>query len=111
MARCVILGAEDALESYLSERRPLGKLTEAGEDGSLPLKRVADKARRELERSVILKALETYNWNRRKTAEALRISYRTLLYKVREAGLASMRERKKFDLESDGAATSGASLR
>jgi two-component system, NtrC family, response regulator AtoC len=112
MARCVILGAEDALESYLSERRPPGsKLTETGEDGSLPLKRVADKARRELERSVILKTLETYNWNRRKTAEALRISYRTLLYKVREAGFPSMRERKKFDLESDGAPISGASFR
>jgi DNA-binding NtrC family response regulator len=41
-----------------------------------------------MERKVILQALREHHWNRRKTAEALQISYRSLIYKIREAGLA-----------------------
>ena len=96
MARYVILGAEDTLETYLPEKQPSALSMGAEADGSIPLKRIAEKARRELERDVILKTLEIHNWNRRKTAEALKISYRTLLYKVREAGLLSMRQQRKF---------------
>jgi two-component system, NtrC family, response regulator AtoC len=38
---------------------------------------------------VIMEALRTNQWNRRKTAEALKISYRALIYKIRDAGLTS----------------------
>jgi len=105
----VIFGAEENLESYLREERARDVVPEAEKGGPTPLRRVAAQARRELEREVILKTLKTYNWNRRKTAEALRISYRTLLYKVREAGLQSMRQRKEFYLKNDPATASGAS--
>lgn len=109
MARCVILGAEDALEAYLREPRPRAISADAEENGPVPFKRIAEKARRELEQDVILRTLERYNWNRRKTAEALKISYRTLLYKVREAGLPSMRERKGFNLQGGPVTAAGAS--
>ena len=109
MARCVILGAEDALEAYLREPRPRAISMDADENGPVPFKRIAEKARRELEQNVILRALEIHNWNRRKTAEALKISYRTLLYKLREAGLLSMRERKGFNLQDSPVTTVGAS--
>ncbi|HMF89297.1 MAG TPA: helix-turn-helix domain-containing protein, partial [Candidatus Angelobacter sp.] len=35
--------------------------------------------------------LQTHNWNRRRTAEVLKISYRALLYKIRDAGLSEGR--------------------
>jgi two-component system, NtrC family, response regulator AtoC len=56
------------------------------------LKRLAKDAIRELEKSVILETLHANHWNRRKTAQALKISYRALIYKIRDAGLATRRE-------------------
>jgi two-component system response regulator AtoC len=55
------------------------------------LRNIAKEAIRELERNVILEALRTNQWNRRKTAQALKISYRALIYKIRDAGLVSRR--------------------
>lgn len=103
MARCVVLGVDEALRTFLGEQQPQPPFAHSEEATPVPLKHIADNARRELERNVILKALESHNWNRRKTAETLKISYRTLLYKVREAGIPPMRERKNFFLK-DGAA-------
>jgi two-component system response regulator AtoC len=57
------------------------------EHESIPLKRIAKEAIREMERKVILEALRDNQWNRRKTAKALKISYRTLIYKIRDSGL------------------------
>ncbi|SRR5713101_554604 len=103
MARCVVLGVDEALQAYLGEQQPQRYSAYGEETTPVPLKHIADKARRELERNVILKALVSHNWNRRKTAETLKISYRTLLYKVREAGIPPMRERKSLFLKSDSA--------
>jgi two-component system response regulator AtoC len=46
---------------------------------------------RELERKIILKVLQHHHWNRKQAARALNISYRALLYKIRDAGLPSNR--------------------
>ena len=46
---------------------------------------------RELERKVILKVLQQHHWNRKQAARTLGISYRALLYKIRDAGLPSNR--------------------
>jgi len=95
IARCVILGCEEALEGYHKEsNRPL-VAEKAGKEACIPLKRITDKVRRDLEREVILKTLVSHNWNRRKTAQAMQISYRTLLYKVRAAGLLPKRSLRK----------------
>lgn len=56
---------------------------------SVRLKDVIRQMVRELERNVILEALQANGWNRRKTARNLRISYRTLLCKIRQTALAS----------------------
>lgn len=93
IARYVILGCEEALETYRQESDRQFSGGEAKNRGCIPLKSVADKVRRELEREVILKTLVSHNWNRRRAAEAMKISYRTLLYKVREAGLLPKRSR------------------
>jgi DNA-binding NtrC family response regulator len=51
------------------------------------LKQIAKEAVRERENRFILEALQANQWNRRRTAEALKISYRALIYKIRDAGL------------------------
>lgn len=40
-------------------------------------------AAREAESQIIREALEQHQWNRRRTAEALKISYRSLMYKMK----------------------------
>jgi two-component system response regulator AtoC len=51
------------------------------------LKGLSRQARRELERRLIEGALQSANWNRKAAARMLNISYRSLFYKIRAAGL------------------------
>ncbi len=53
----------------------------------LSLKEISRRAVLEAEREVICRALEQCRWNRVKTAKMLRISYRALLYKIKDMGL------------------------
>jgi two-component system, NtrC family, response regulator AtoC len=55
----------------------------------ISLKQVTKKATHELERQIILKVLKANNWNRQKTAKWLKISYRSLLYKLNDVGAAN----------------------
>ncbi|MGH7397492.1 MAG: sigma-54-dependent transcriptional regulator, partial [Candidatus Rokuibacteriota bacterium] len=52
---------------------------------TLPLKDIARKAAQVAEREVILHALEQTQWNRVRAAKILEISYRALLYKIKDA--------------------------
>jgi two-component system response regulator AtoC len=54
---------------------------------SFSLKEISRRAVREAEREVICRALEQCRWNRVKTAKLLNISYRALLYKIKDMGL------------------------
>jgi two-component system response regulator AtoC len=56
------------------------------------LKDVAREAARVAEREVIAKALEQTGWNRVRAAQLLRISYRALLYKMKDSGLSQRPE-------------------
>jgi DNA-binding NtrC family response regulator len=67
--------------------------TEIVSGGSIFLKRVTRDAVQVLEREIILKALQAHHWNRKRAAKALNISYRALLYKIRQADLPSARVR------------------
>jgi transcriptional regulator with GAF, ATPase, and Fis domain len=49
------------------------------------LKDIARQAAREAERELILRTLQQTRWNRREAAEILGISYKALLYKIKEA--------------------------
>ena len=53
----------------------------------LSLKEISRRAVLEAEREVICRALEQCRWNRVKTAKMLKISYRALLYKIKDMGL------------------------
>ena len=52
--------------------------------GASGLKSVARSARQDAEADAIRRALRQTNWNRRQAAEQLKISYKALLYKIRE---------------------------
>lgn len=97
MQRYVILGSEEAFYSEREEKKPVSFSYETSPDGNIPLKRIAQQVTRKMERDLILKVLQANHWNRRKTAEVLKISYRALLYKVRQAGLPSKRPQRKLD--------------
>ncbi len=51
------------------------------------LKKVHQEAALKAESEMILKALEMTNWNRKKAAHILNVSYKTLLNKIKECDL------------------------
>ncbi len=89
--RYVILGSEDAISSELLNWEQTHAAPEIQIDGQIHLKKVTRQAVHDLERKIILSVLEANRWNRKRTAIALKISYRALLYKIRRAGLPSKR--------------------
>jgi two-component system, NtrC family, response regulator AtoC len=103
VARYVILGSEEAFHSEQdsTQKKGLHISYELNEDGNIPLKRIAQQVTRRMEHDVILKVLQANHWNRRRTAEILKISYRALLYKVRQAGLPSKRPARRTEIELD----------
>jgi two-component system response regulator AtoC len=62
---------------------PAGASTPA----NVSLKDIARTAAREAERELILRMLTRTRWNRKEAAEILGISYKALLYKIKENGL------------------------
>src|SRR3977135_647519 len=97
--RYVILGNEDVIASDLTPREHSFFDADIPVDGQISLKKLTRQAVRELERKVILKVLQTHHWNRKRAARALSISYRALLYKIRDAGLPSNRAVKHPPVE------------
>jgi two-component system response regulator AtoC len=89
--RYVILGSEDAVSSELLTWEHSHATPDMPLDGQIHLKKVTRQAVHELERKIILSVLEANRWNRKRTASALKISYRALLYKIRRAGLPPKR--------------------
>jgi two-component system, NtrC family, response regulator AtoC len=55
-------------------------------DRNLSLKTAAKAASRQKERELILEALERTKWNRKRAARELQISYKALLYKLKQIG-------------------------
>jgi two-component system response regulator AtoC len=96
VARYSILGSLDTEDRERPPSRSAASSSmRVAMDGTIPLKRIAKQAIREMEGNLILSALRENKWNRRKAAQALNISYRALIYKIREAGLSSKNNRKR----------------
>src|SRR6478672_832923 len=87
--RYVILGNEEVIASDLVPCDQDLFNADIPIDGPISLKKLTRQAVRELERKVILKVLQTHHWNRKQSAKTLGISYRVLLYKIRDADLPS----------------------
>jgi two-component system response regulator AtoC len=90
VARYVLLGPEASVHQEPPSKRGIASGNPIG-GKPVTLKRIAKDVIHEMEKKVILESLRANQWNRRKTAQALKISYRALIYKIRDAGLVSRR--------------------
>jgi two-component system response regulator AtoC len=99
MKRYVILGNEEAITSELVSQSGNCFDPVIPSDGRISLKQATREAVRELERRIIVKVLHTHNWNRKKAAKAMSISYRALLYKIQDTGIISNRAEQAERLE------------
>lgn len=99
MKRYVILGSEEVIACELEPRESSYELPEIPVSGSISLKKLTRQVVRELEKQIILKVLDAHHWNRKRAARALDISYRALLYKVKQAEVSAP---VKFPPPDDG---------
>jgi len=102
--RAVVLGGEQAILQDV-DARDIRSEQEVGEDSSalddleaelesgegLDLKSISKRAARIAEKRVIELVLTQTRWNRKEAAEKLQISYKALLYKMKENGLSDGR--------------------
>lgn len=89
--RFVVVGDEESIvEDLRGDGSPLALTVLPGSE-SLSLKQKTRMAVRELERKLILESLEAHNWNPKEAAQHLKISYRSLHLKLRQAGVAPKR--------------------
>jgi len=99
--RIVVLGSEKAVLQELQVQEgsappqgsfaieDLRELTE-GLSNHYSLKEIGKRASQLAEKKVIEKVLQQTRWNRKETAEILQISYKALLYKMKENGLTEV---------------------
>ncbi len=74
--------------------------SETGGLGGGGLKSVARGAKDEAEAEAIARALEDTNWNRKQAAAQLQISYKALLYKIRQYGIAQSHAKSHHKLSA-----------
>jgi two-component system response regulator AtoC len=101
MKRYVILGTEESISDDLRPQPADFFTSDIAIDGPISLKKITRQAVHELERKIILKVLQHHHWNRKQAARALNISYRALLYKIRDAGLPSNRAPRRPQSDSE----------
>ncbi len=77
----------DAAAVSMTAASPISIAAAAAEAGNYSLKDISRTAARQAERELIFKMLQQTRWNRKETAEILGISYKALLYKIKENGL------------------------
>jgi two-component system, NtrC family, response regulator AtoC len=94
--RYVVLGGEDHILSVMRHPEEFHPSVADVIDLTTPLRVQTKRAIQHLERKIILGVLEAHKWNRRKTARSLDISYRTLLYKIKDVGLPTVPSSKSL---------------
>jgi DNA-binding NtrC family response regulator len=82
--RAIVAMGDEALA--MGGLRSLLRKSEATNGEKISLKEAARAASREAERELILQVLTRTRWNRRRAAEELKISYKALLYKLKQIG-------------------------
>jgi two-component system, NtrC family, response regulator AtoC len=84
--RIVALGKEPIAISEMEASQTGDPRSEPAEPRGRSLKAAVRVAAREAEKELILKALERTRWNRKRAAQELQISYKSLLYKLKQIG-------------------------
>ncbi|MCP4634363.1 MAG: sigma-54-dependent Fis family transcriptional regulator [candidate division Zixibacteria bacterium] len=83
----IIFSSLDSSDVNIAQRRPF-ETDDQGEKNYSLKKRVAQAIEFE-EKALIKEVLNKTNWNRRKAAEMLSISYRSLLYKIKDYAITN----------------------
>src|SRR5712691_3662704 len=101
ITRYLVLGDEKlAVQELLLKTDGSGPRADlAPRNGNEPaggLKSLARSAKDEAEAEAIAKALDETNWNRKQAAALLQISYKALLYKIRQYGIAQSKSHHKL---------------
>jgi len=88
--RYIVLADEQAIIDELSLRDNMGPHTSGGEDtdGSGGLKYLVRNLKGNAEAAAIAQSLENTGWNRKAAASELQISYKALLYKIKQYNLS-----------------------
>jgi two-component system response regulator AtoC len=94
--RYVVVGTEEAILSEISQRDIVFAPPGVVLNRSVSLGQLTRTALLEMESRIILDSLRANQWNRKRTAHALKISYRSLLYKLKKTGIQN-----RHDPESD----------
>ena len=89
--RYVVMGSEDVILSELLQPVENDSLDDFVFNGPISLKKLTRQTVRKIEAKIILNALHANNWNRKKAARSLDISYRALLYKLKDVGIPTRR--------------------
>lgn len=87
LRKIVALGDERLAISELRSTPPLPRRPESPVSRSHSLKVASRAASREAERELIMEALARTRWNRKRAARELQISYKSLLYKLKQIGV------------------------
>ncbi|HSC44885.1 MAG TPA: helix-turn-helix domain-containing protein, partial [Candidatus Acidoferrum sp.] len=96
----IVVGPESLTQRDNSRPKPPAYSYKGGTGDTVPLKQITKEAIREMERNAIVEALRANHWNRRKAAQALKISYRAMIYKIRDAGLIVRRPATSKKIEN-----------
>ena len=80
---------EPAAESDVFDLASIG--TDLANGAGVDLKAISKRASQMAEKKVIEKVLSQTRWNRKEAAQRLQISYKALLYKMKENGLSDGR--------------------
>jgi len=91
VTRHVLVGPDAAAIQRQPQQRSAAETSPTAVRSPVPLKHLTKEAIRKRESEIILEALRNNQWNRRKTAKTLQISYRALINKIREADLLQRR--------------------
>lgn len=83
----VVAGCAAEIIEEISTRTRLGSSAPATPPAGESLKQQVKGASQRLEAEIILRTLEHHRWNRRRAAQTLQISYRSLLYKMKNCNL------------------------
>jgi len=91
MARKIVILGDDELAisdfALIMEAKPPIPPSIGGYTHTRSLKQAAREASRKAERQLILESLERTHWNRKRSARELQISYKALLYKLKQLDL------------------------
>jgi DNA-binding NtrC family response regulator len=94
LVKQIVVRNDESIIARIVAQRSSPRVSTGGQDasdyaleaveGEISLKEATHRSVQKMEKTLIKRALNKTNWNRKRAAELLKISYRSLLYKIKE---------------------------